>query len=107
MITTKGSKGADKAQKATISYDGYYGIKKLARMPEFMDANEFMDYRFARYTTLDGKSYDGSSRKGVDAEGHPHYIIKDTDLNSAFLTRKGDPHSCPAEPLYQCCRCYR
>lgn len=45
MITTKGSKGADKAQKATISYDGYYGIKKLARMPEFMDANEFMDYR--------------------------------------------------------------
>ena len=33
-----------------ISYDGYYGIKKLARMPEFMDANEFMDYRFARYT---------------------------------------------------------
>lgn len=89
MITTKGSKGADKAQKATISYDGYYGIKKTARMPEFMDANEFMDYRFARYTTLDGKSYDGSSRKGVDAEGHPHYRIKDTDLNSAFLTRKG------------------
>ena len=32
MITTKGSKGADKAQKATISYDGYYGIKKLARI---------------------------------------------------------------------------
>lgn len=89
MITTKGSKGADKAQKATISYDGYYGIKKLARMPEFMDANEFMDYRFARYTTLDGKNYDGSSRKGVDAEGHPHYIIKNTDLNSAFLARKG------------------
>lgn len=89
MITTKGSKGADKAQKATISYDGYYGIKKTARMPEFMDANEFMDYRFARYTTLDGKSYDGSSRKGVDAEGHPHYIIKNTDLNSAFLARKG------------------
>lgn len=89
MITTKGSKGADKAQKATISYDGYYGIKKTARMPEFMDANEFMDYRFARCTTLDGKSYDGSSRKGVDAEGHPHYIIKNTDLNSAFLARKG------------------
>ena len=34
-------------------------------MPEFMDANEFMDYRFARYTTLDGKSYDGASRKGL------------------------------------------
>ena len=89
MITTKGSKGSDKAQKATISYDGYYGVRKLARMPEFMGANEFMDYRFARYTTLDGKSYDGSSRKGVDADGHPHYIIKNTDLNSAFLTRKG------------------
>lgn len=56
MITPRAAKGADKAQKATISYDGYYGIKKLARMPEFMDANEFMDYRFARYTTLDGKN---------------------------------------------------
>ena len=91
MITTKGSKGADKAQKATISYDGYYGMKKSARMPEFMGANEFMDYRFARYTTLDGKNYDGSSRKGVDAEGHPHYIIKNTDLNSAFLPAREQP----------------
>lgn len=58
-------------------------------MPEFMNPTQFIDYRFARYTVLDGKSYDGSSRKGVDADGHPHYIIKDADTSSAFLMRKG------------------
>ena len=89
MITTKGSKGAEKAQKPVISYDGYYGVKKIARMPDFMDANEFIDFRFARYTELDGKSYDGSSRKGVDATGHPHYQITDANAQTAFVMRKG------------------
>jgi TonB-linked SusC/RagA family outer membrane protein len=89
IITTKGSKGADKASRPVISYDGYYGVKKVVRMPDFMDADQFMDFRFARYTTLDGKKYEGSSRKGVDAEGHPHYIITDGDLASAFLMRNG------------------
>ena len=89
MITTKGSKGAGKAQKTEISYDGYYGVRKIARMPDFMDANEFIDFRFARFTTLTGDSYDGSKYKGVDASGVPHYRIKDGDLQTAFLMRNG------------------
>ena len=89
IITTKGSKGAKKGFKPQISYDGYVGWKSTARMPDFMDPAQFIDYRFARYTVLDGKSYDGSSRKGIDAGGHPHYIIKDADLASTFLMRKG------------------
>ncbi len=87
MITTKGSKGADKAQRVSISYDGYYGVRSVARMPDFMNAQEFMDYRLARFTTLDGQTYEGSSRKGVDADGHPHYRITDNDLNTAFIKR--------------------
>ncbi|MGI6232604.1 MAG: SusC/RagA family TonB-linked outer membrane protein [Prevotella sp.] len=87
IITTKGSKGAKKGMKPQISYDGYWGWKHTARMPEMMDANEFMNYRFARYTTLTSDSYDGSSRKGVDANGHPHYQIKTGDLQAAFLMR--------------------
>ncbi|MEZ5006089.1 MAG: hypothetical protein R2738_08890 [Bacteroides graminisolvens] len=39
------------AQPVEISYDSYYGIRKVARMPDFMGATEWMDYRFARYTT--------------------------------------------------------
>lgn len=89
MITTKGSKGAGKAQKVSISYDGYYGVKKIARMPDFMNAQEFIDYRFARFTTLSTENFEGSSRPGIDANGIPHYSIKQVDLETAFLKRDG------------------
>ncbi|MBQ7441119.1 MAG: TonB-dependent receptor, partial [Prevotella sp.] len=89
MITTKGGKGATKAQKATISYDGYYGIKKIARMPDFMNAQQFMDYRIARYNQLDSRNSQyriAGGVYGVDAEGHPHYKqLTDTDLNTIFI----------------------
>lgn len=49
MITTK--KGADAGAKATISYDGYYGFKRTANMPDFMSGNEYTKYRFSRYLT--------------------------------------------------------
>lgn len=88
LITTKGGKGGASAQKPVISYDGYYGVRKVARMPELMDAQEFIDYRFARYTTLDGVDY-GTNYAGVDANGVPHYRITDSDIQSAFLMREG------------------
>lgn len=87
MITTKGSKGADKAQRTTISYDGYYGVKKVARMPDLMDAQEYIDFRFTRFTTLENTKYEGSSRPGIDAQGHPHYTITNSNLSTAFLQR--------------------
>lgn len=89
MITTKGAKGAGKTQRVSISYDGYYGIRKVTRMPDFMNAQEFIDYRFARHTVLTSEAFDGSSRKGVDANGVPHYEIKQSDLETAFLKRDG------------------
>lgn len=49
MITTK--KGTEGAAKTTVSYDGYYGYKTTANMPEFMTGDEFMQYRFSRYLT--------------------------------------------------------
>lgn len=47
MITTK--KGETQEGKATVSYDGYYGVKSVANMPDFMDGDQFMAYRFSRY----------------------------------------------------------
>ena len=47
MITTK--KGETQEGKATVSYDGYYGFKNIANMPDFMDGDQFMKYRFSRY----------------------------------------------------------
>ena len=47
MITTK--KGDANATRTTVSYDGYYGVKSVANMPDFMDGDQFMNWRFARY----------------------------------------------------------
>ncbi len=49
MVTTKGGLNVNKAQKASITYDGYYGINKVARMPEFMDGKQFYNYRLLKF----------------------------------------------------------
>lgn len=49
MVTTKGALGMKKEQAPSISYDGYVGISKAARMPNLMSANEFYDYRFYKF----------------------------------------------------------
>ena len=49
MITTK--KGDSAGAKTTVSYDGYYGFKTTANMPEFMSGDEYLKYRFSRYLT--------------------------------------------------------
>ncbi|MBQ0057043.1 MAG: TonB-dependent receptor [Bacteroidales bacterium] len=52
MITTKSGSGVNKQEsKASISYDGYYGITNVARMPDFMDGQEFYNYRFLKFLT--------------------------------------------------------
>ncbi len=62
MVTTKSAKTQGGAfSKPTISYDGYVGSRQIARNPDFMDGMDFMRYRFARYTQLNGRaSKDGS-----------------------------------------------
>ena len=49
MVTTKGGLNVKKAEKATISYDGYYGWTKTTRMPEFMSGEQFYNYRFLKF----------------------------------------------------------
>jgi TonB-linked SusC/RagA family outer membrane protein len=52
MITTK--KGDATATKTTLSYDGYYGVKTTANMPDFMNGDQFMNWRFSRYLMPNG-----------------------------------------------------
>ncbi len=89
MITTKGGKAAAGSTGATVTYDGYYGIRTVARKPNLMSADEFMNYRFQRFTTLTTDKYEGSKYAGVDASGVPHYRITDADLKTALLMEKG------------------
>ena len=51
MVTTKGGLAVKKNEKATISYDGYYGWTKTARMPEFMNGDQYYRYRFLKFLT--------------------------------------------------------
>ena len=73
MVTTKSAKSS-KGMKPTISYDGYYGVRKVARMPDFMDAGEFMRYRYQRYTTTENPNV-----------AQPTYIVTATDHDNALL----------------------
>ena len=58
MITTKGNKGVTgKASQISVSYDGHYGVKEPARMPDLMDAQQYMEYRFQRFTTFNTADY--------------------------------------------------
>ncbi|MDE6480694.1 MAG: TonB-dependent receptor [Muribaculaceae bacterium] len=50
MITTKSGSNVAKGTKATISYDGYYGISHYTRMPQFMNGDQWYRYRFQKFT---------------------------------------------------------
>lgn len=50
IVTTKQAKvGND--MKVNVTYDGYVGYKTVARMPDFMDDVEWMDYRYMKYAS--------------------------------------------------------
>ena len=75
MVTTKsGATAGKRAQKPVISYDGYYGVSKVARMPHFMDGDEFYKYRFLKFLTIANADYNG---------GEP--IWENTDLRRCLL----------------------
>ena len=72
IITTKqGATNTTQGAKAVISYDGYYGYKQLSNMPEFMDGEEWTNYRFQRYATV---------KNTVD--GIPEFTMTDAKLKA-------------------------
>ena len=79
MVTTKGGTTVKRDQKATISYDGYYGITNTARMPDFMDGESFYNYRFMKFLT-----YAGADGKAFPA-ANPTYQIGGSILEQCLL----------------------
>lgn len=84
MVTTKSGANVGKGmQKPTISYDGYYGVSKVARMPDFQDAQEFYNYRFMKFLTPINGNYNN---------GQP--IWTNTDIARCLLQiQQSDPTS--------------
>jgi TonB-linked SusC/RagA family outer membrane protein len=94
IVTTK--QGASVKNKATISYDGYYGVRKAARLPEFMDGTTWWNYRQDAYITpalLINGAYDADAGNNVAAasRGELRRRIADKDFTDwpALLIQDG------------------
>jgi len=48
LVTTKNA-GKPGVSRTSIRYDGYYSIRDLARIPDFMDGREWVDFRTSGY----------------------------------------------------------
>lgn len=85
MITTKGGLNVNKNVKATVSYDGYYGISHAARMPDFMDGQEWYRYRILKFT------------EPVTTGAQPTYSLKPTSmgLGQALIQQVGADTTSP------------
>ncbi|MBR6589858.1 MAG: TonB-dependent receptor [Bacteroidaceae bacterium] len=80
MVTTKNGGGiGKKITKPTISYDGYYGVSKAVRMPDFQNAQEFYTYRLREFLTFAGET-------GGTAQ--PVYTMMDADFGQMALQRE-------------------
>ena len=49
IVTTKGGLNVRKNQKATVTYDGYYGVNKASHKPHFMMGQDWYYYRFGKF----------------------------------------------------------
>ncbi|MFD1771541.1 SusC/RagA family TonB-linked outer membrane protein [Sphingobacterium suaedae] len=55
IVKTKNA-GKPGTTRTTVTYDGFYGIRDLARIPDFMDGREWVDFRTsAFYSFANGK----------------------------------------------------
>lgn len=88
MVTTKGGTNVKKSQKPTISYDGYYGWTKAARMPDFMEADQYYRYRISKFNT----------QVNTDNQARNHYYMPTTYLDGiqqALILQNSNDFSSP------------
>ena len=85
IVTTKSAKTQGKKYaQPSISYEGYYGITKTARMPDFMDGAEFAQYRHFRY--LNSVDQQGS-KTTVPYAAQNNWGMTDGNYQTAWLAR--------------------
>ena len=81
VVTTKSgvTVGKKQQEKPVISYDGYYGISKVVRMPEYMDGNEFLKYRFMNFLAS------GQVVNGVSLVPQPIYTMPANSYEQSMI----------------------
>lgn len=85
IVTTKSAKEQGKKySKPSIGYEGYYGVVKAARMPEFMNGSEFGQYRHFRYMNV--MTEQGGTTLGTYGAQN-YWGISQGNYQTAWLTR--------------------
>ena len=88
MVTTKSGAGVSKRgqQKPTVSYDGYVGVVKTARMPDFMSGEEFYKFRFLKFLTYaeGGSATALSGQPGYTMGTYPQMALWKTDAENPY-----------------------
>lgn len=86
MVTTKSGTTLGKKDegKVSISYDGYYGISKIARMPEYMNTSQFYKYRFSQFLSS------GQVANGVSTVAQPTWKMTQQDFLQGMLADTED-----------------
>ena len=86
IVTTKsGSSLAGKSEeKVSISYDGYYGVSKIARMPDYMNADQFYKWRFSQFLSS------GQVANGVATVAQPTWKMTQQDFLQGMLADTED-----------------
>lgn len=74
LITTKGGK---RNQEGTISYDGYYGIQRAARLLDLLNATE--------YATLQNEAYVAAGKNPLPEFVNPQVLGEGTDWQEAIF----------------------
>ncbi len=74
LVQTKNASSA-KTAKTTISYDGYYGVRSLARIPDFLDGREWVDFRTSAYYT-----YNTTEKKYVITDSNKNAVLQKSAL---------------------------
>ncbi len=74
LITTKGGK---RNQAGLISYDGYYGIQRPARLLDLLDARE--------YATLQNEAYVAAGKTPLPEFANPEVLGEGTDWQEAIF----------------------
>ncbi|HAM99920.1 MAG TPA: SusC/RagA family TonB-linked outer membrane protein [Marinilabiliales bacterium] len=86
MVTTKSGMSVEGKglKKPSVTYDGYYGLTKIARMPDFMDAQEFYNFRFLNFLSTNDitgqrifRMAPESFQQGMLYDGSGTYVMKE------------------------------
>lgn len=87
ITTKKGTEISDKT-KTLVSYDAYYGVKKSAYMPDFMDGDEFLKYRFSRYVSSSMNAATGATTWNMTDANFRNFWGGDSPVIKEFYADK-------------------